>query len=144
MRLLLVTFFLVLMSSVAFADPVELIQCEPGGEFGNLLNIKLSRDYEYGQMVIKRKKAATDFIRDLTKFKGGNYRLDLAAKGSFEGLTLQYRKKGETEFLVVQASIDCILSGQNELIPEQTTESVDMTSVPSQSDSDEQDIGFDF
>lgn len=86
---------------------VESVACTPGGEFGNMIHLKLSKQYKYGQLTIKRSATGSDYTRNLTSFQGGNYNIDLASKGGISGLSLEYGFKSAAELQALEKAINC-------------------------------------
>lgn len=107
LTLLLISAFFILPLPVAASDPVVEINCQPGGEYGNIINLKLSKDSHYGTLIIKRKNANADHSRDLSGFSGGNYKLDLSTRGGITGYAIEYATKDSTEMVTAEGSITC-------------------------------------
>ena len=107
---IILTLFFLLFTSTAYANPVESAQCTAGGEYGNNVNIKLNRDFDYSNLTIKRQNENANYVRDLSTFTGGNYRLDLASQGGITGFTVSYRQKDATEFQTYDGQLDCTVA----------------------------------
>ncbi len=105
---IILTLSILFFTSAAQANPVESAQCTAGGEYGNNVNIKLDRSFDYGNLTIKRQKA--NYVRDLSTFNGGNYRLDLASQGGITGFTVSYKQKDATEFQIHDGQLDCTVA----------------------------------
>lgn len=106
-KLFFLASLLLLSQRVLAANPVEEVQCEAGGEFGQVITLKLSKEYEYEQLTIKRQGATADYTRTLAGFKGGNYRLDLAARGGISGYEITFKPKTESVSQAASGSLPC-------------------------------------
>ena len=101
----LVAFFLI--TAQVNASPVVSAVCEGGGVYGHVVAIKLSPAYKYGKLTIKRANAGADYVRDLSTFTGGTYKLDLAPKGGITGFTLEYSEKDASTFTTEEGTLTC-------------------------------------
>ncbi|MBX7149067.1 hypothetical protein K1X76_08265 [bacterium] len=103
--------FLVVSSSVWAEGPVEKVACDPAkDDSGYHLEFKLSKDYEYGSLTIKRTgdgKKEANYMKDLSAFKGGMYVLDVAAKGNVSGYALENKENGSSFLKRTEATITC-------------------------------------
>ena len=93
LSLFLLGFSTAFVSELFSADPVLETSCQPGGEFGNIVTIKLSKDFRYGKLTVKRTLPGSDLTKDISTFVGGDYRLDLATKAGINGYTVEYAAK---------------------------------------------------
>jgi len=103
----LLLFVFVSPNSLHAEAAVLEVTCEAGGEFGNIVMLKISRDYKFGKLTVKRSAANSDYVRDLTEFKGGNYRLDLNPRGGITGYSLEYGAIDSDQLQTSSASITC-------------------------------------
>ncbi|MBI4412639.1 MAG: hypothetical protein HY541_09175 [Deltaproteobacteria bacterium] len=112
MKLLLFCLILLLFSPVLKgAEPVLETRCETGGEFGNIVTLNLSKDFRYGKLTIKRTLTGSDLTRDVGTFVGGDYRLDIAAKGGITGYSLEYAAKDPAAaFATTEGTLTCVSS----------------------------------
>lgn len=110
-RFIFFTFFVFVLTSPSLpllAEEVVLeSNCAGGGEFGNIVTFKFSRNYRYGKLTIKRSAANSDYTRDLSEFQGGNYRLDLNPRGGITGYALEYGPKDSDQMSSLQNSLSC-------------------------------------
>lgn len=106
-KLFIVLAFLVCLPIFSFANPVEKTECSAGEEFAKHLLIYFKRGYFYGDLIIHRKAENSDYKRNLSTFKGGRYRLNLAERGGITGLTIQFKKDEMSEFESVMEPLNC-------------------------------------
>lgn len=106
--ILFISLFIYFFTLPLYAEEAVLeATCVKGGEFGNQVVIKLSRNYRYGKLIIKRTNANADHSRDLTSFQGGNYRLDLSSHGGITGYVLEYSPKDGTTMTTTSGTLTC-------------------------------------
>ncbi|EKD51675.1 MAG: hypothetical protein ACD_62C00207G0002 [uncultured bacterium] len=110
MKMFFLVFVLFIMSFPVMAGPVESASCTQGGEFGNLIVITFLKDIELGKLVIKRQKEDANYVRDLTNFKGGEYRLDIAPQGGVTGYTIEYKDSTSSDYQSHSDSLNCAVA----------------------------------
>lgn len=104
---LLFLLLLFLPFSLRAEEPVLETSCETGGEFGNVITLKFSKEFRFGKLIIKRTAENSDYSRDLSEFKGGNYRLDLNPRGGITGYSIEYGAKEGDQLSIASGTFSC-------------------------------------
>lgn len=120
-RILLIIFIALVFATNVWANPVELAQCTPGGEYGNDIRITMDHKFEYGQLVIKRQNEGKDYTRNIETFKGGTYRLDLGSQGGVTGYSVTYKMPEDEGYRTAEGNLDCVAGVTTTPVAEATT-----------------------
>lgn len=133
MKTLLICTLSFLFVSSAMANPIKTVTCEPGGEYGNNLNIMFEPKLELVRLTIFRKNPGSNYERDLTTHKGGNYRLDLSSHGGIQGYKVVYKSPETGTNTVSKGDLDCTTKlTESDAPTESTTTAEASTPAPSE------------
>ncbi|OVE82061.1 hypothetical protein BVY03_02075 [bacterium K02(2017)] len=106
-RVFIMLLVFLMMPQLSRANPIETITCEMGGEFGRLVTLKLKRNTSFGKLTIYRQHENAEYLRDLSTFKGGSYKLDLSPRGGIKGLKIEYKENGQDVFTAREEPVNC-------------------------------------
>lgn len=116
-------------------NPILNQSCASGGEYGFDFQLNLSRDFNYSKLEVLRKNPGSNYVRDLSSFQGGNYRLDLAAHGGIEGYRITYLDAATNAPVTVETPIECV-EGQKITAEFHNTETSEKKTVAEESQED--------